>query len=49
MANVLAAGLIKVAPARERGLKYQLALAVINTIKVAPARERGLKLRIFLN
>ena len=28
---------------RERGLKYQLALAVINTIKVAPVRERGLK------
>ena len=26
-------------------MKYQLALAIINTIKVAPARERGLKYR----
>ena len=32
-----------VAPARERGLKCHLSLAVCQLAAVAPARERGLK------
>ena len=43
MVNCIIELVIIVAPVRERGLKYQLTLAVINTIKVAPVRERGLK------
>ena len=34
---------MKVAPARERGLKFRLILIVRYLRQVAPARERGLK------
>ena len=34
-----------VAPARERGLKYEVATALATLMEVAPARERGLKLK----
>ena len=33
----------RVAPARERGLKYGQAAKLLQVIAVAPARERGLK------
>ena len=34
---------MQVAPARERGLKYEAKLHLHNSFIVAPARERGLK------
>ena len=34
---------MSVAPARERGLKYMIAISDIVMVSVAPARERGLK------
>ena len=37
------ASALRVAPARERGLKYISAPRIIALILVAPARERGLK------
>ena len=34
---------LKVAPARERGLKFIVPSSIVERITVAPARERGLK------
>ena len=38
-----------VAPARERGLKFNGYLFLLDVDGVAPARERGLKLKLIIN